>query len=140
MKPFGGGQLLNTKTSPFKEALTKIQCIQYALDRPGVLTVLPGVRNRKDLADVLKYLEASEKERDYSVMGQFAPQNAEEIWLINKYYDLALAGDEMARGHYEKLAVKAEDCVKCGHCEARCPFHVKQEDRMEEIRRYFESL
>lgn len=156
MKPFGGGQLLNTKTSPFKEALTKIQCIQYALDRPGVLTVLPGVRNRKDLADVLKYLEASEKERDYSVMGQFAPQNAEEICvycnhcqpcprelnigLINKYYDLALAGDEMARGHYEKLAVKAEDCVKCGHCEARCPFHVKQEDRMEEIRRYFESL
>lgn len=27
--------------------------------------------------------------------------------MINKYYDLALAGDEMAKGHYEKLSVKA---------------------------------
>lgn len=41
MKPFGGGQLLNAKTSPFKQALTRTQCIQYALDRPAVLTVLP---------------------------------------------------------------------------------------------------
>ena len=57
--------------------------------------------------------------------------------LINKYYDLALAGDEMAKGHYEKLSVKAGDCVKCGHCESRCPFHVKQETRMEEIAAYF---
>ena len=46
MKPFGGGQLLDAKTSPFKQALTKAQCIQYALDRPAVLTVLPGVRNK----------------------------------------------------------------------------------------------
>lgn len=57
--------------------------------------------------------------------------------LINKYYDLALAGDEMAKGHYEKLALHASDCVKCGHCESRCPFHVKQETCMEEIAGYF---
>ena len=46
MKAFSGGQLLNAKTSPFKEAMTEYQCIQYALDKPGVLTVLPGVRNK----------------------------------------------------------------------------------------------
>src|SRR5699024_10507955 len=39
MKAFSGGQLLNAKTSPFKEAMTEYQCIQYALDKPGVLTV-----------------------------------------------------------------------------------------------------
>lgn len=153
MKPFGGGQLLDGKTSPFKEALTKIQCIQYALDRPGVLTVLPGVRNSGDLREVLRYLEADEEERDYSVIGRFAPAEADgvcvycnhcqpcpkglDIGLINKYYDLARAGDEMAKGHYEKLSVKASDCAQCGHCQSRCPFHVKQEARLKEIASYF---
>ncbi len=153
MKPFGGGQLLNAKTSPFRQALTKIQCIQYALDRPAVLTVLPGVRNSRDLEDVLAWLDASGEERDYSVIGQFTPQNADgicvycnhcqpcpqglNVGMINKYYDLALAGDEMARGHYDKLNIKAGACIQCGHCESRCPFHVKQETRMQEISRYF---
>ena len=153
MKPFGGGQLLNAKTSPFKQALTKTQCIRYALDRPAVLTVLPGVRNSQDLKDVLSYLDASEEEQDYSVIGQFTPQNADgicvycnhcqpcpkglNVGMINKYYDLALAGDEMAKGHYDKLEVKAGECIQCGHCESRCPFHLKQEARMQEISRYF---
>ena len=153
MKPFGGGQLLNAKTSPFKRALTENQCIQYALDRPAVLTVLPGIRNQADLKKVLAYLDAPEEERDYSVISEFTPQNADgicvycnhcqpcpkglNVGLINKYYDLSLAGDEMAKGHYDKLAVKADECVQCGHCESRCPFHVKQEARMKEIAAYF---
>lgn len=154
MKMFSGGQLLNEKTSPFRQALTENQCIQYALDRPGVLTVLPGVRDQEDLKKVLAYLDASETDRDYSIISSFAPQDAEgacvycnhcqpcpmglDVGLINKYYDLACSGDEMARGHYEKLSLKADACVQCGHCEARCPFHVKQETRMKEIAQYFQ--
>ena len=46
MKAFSGGQLLSAKTSPFGNALTEFQCIQYALDKPGVITVLPGIRNK----------------------------------------------------------------------------------------------
>lgn len=34
---------------------------------------------------------------------------------------------------------KADACVKCGHCESRCPFHVKQEKRMEVIDSYFQG-
>lgn len=153
MKPFSGGQLLSAATSPFKRALTETQCLQYALDRPAVLTVLPGMRDRKDLLRVLEYLEAGAAERDYSVIGEFTPPEAEgtcvycnhcqpcpqgiDVGLVNKYYDLARAGDLLAKGHYEKLSVKAGDCLRCGHCESRCPFHVKQEDRMAEIARYF---
>ena len=59
------------------------------------------------------------------------------IALINKYYDLAKAGDALARGHYEKLERKAGDCVACGHCDRRCPFHVRQSERMKEISDYF---
>ena len=57
--------------------------------------------------------------------------------LINKYYDLAQAGDVLAKDHYMNLERTAEDCIGCGHCDSRCPFHVEQVKRMEEIREYF---
>ena len=153
MKAFGGGQLLNAKTSPFKKALTEYQCIQYALDKPGVVTVLPGIRGREDLKRILGFLEASPEEKDYSVIGTFAPQDAEgicvycnhcqpcpaglDVGLINKYYDLSRAGDALAKDHYMNLQKTAGDCISCGHCDSRCPFHVEQGKRMQEIRAYF---
>lgn len=48
-----------------------------------------------------------------------------DIGIINKYYDLARNGDSMAAERYRNLEVRADACVQCGHCEARCPFHVK---------------
>ena len=154
MKAFSGGQLLNTHASPFGSALTEYQCIQYALDKPGVLTVLPGIRNCEDLRRILGFLDAAAKEKDYSILGSFAPQDAAgkcvycnhcqpcpaglDVGLINKYYDLARAGDQLAHGHYDKLEKKAGDCIRCGHCDNRCPFHVAQSDRMTEIHRYFD--
>ena len=153
MKPFAGGQLLDAKTSIFKRALTHAQCFQYALDRPAVLTVLPGVRNMEDLQVALDYINATPEELDYSIIGEFTPQDAQgicvycnhcqpcpaglNVGLINKYYDLAKAGDVLAAGHYEKLNLHADDCIQCGHCESRCPFYVKQETRMQEIAAYF---
>ncbi len=47
------------------------------------------------------------------------------------------AGDELAAGHDRKLEKKAGDCVQCGYFDGRCPFHVKQSDRMKEIAAYF---
>ena len=153
MKAFSGGRLLNARTSPFGQALTEYQCIQYALDKPGVLTVLPGVRDRADLTRILGFLDASPEERDYSVLGTFAPRDASgicvycnhcqpcpaglDVGLINKYYDLARAGDQLAGDHYSNLGRHAEDCIQCGHCDRRCPFHVEQTGRMAEIRSYF---
>lgn len=155
MKAFSGGQLLDARTSPFGKALTEYQCIQYALDKPGVLTVLPGIRSKKDLYRILGFCEASEKERDYSAIGTFAPQDAEgvcvycnhcqpcpaglNVGLINKYYDLSVAGDHLAHEHYRKLEKSADECMKCGHCNKRCPFHVDQAARMERIHAYFEN-
>ena len=43
----------------------------------------------------------------------------------------------MAKSHYWNLPVRADACAACGHCESRCPFHVKQESRMKEISAYF---
>lgn len=153
MKIFGGGQLLKAETSPFGKALTEYQCIQYALDKPSVLTVVPGIRNMDDLKRILGFLDAAPEERDYSILGSFVPQDADgkcvycnhcqpcpaglDVGLINKYYDLSRAGDSLAKNHYENLAVKADACTHCGHCNKRCPFHVDQEARMQEILEYF---
>ncbi len=155
MKPFHGGKLLDAKTSPFGVGMTYAQCISYALDRPGVLTVLPGVRNMDDLQALLPCLDATEAERDYSVIGQFTPAAAMgncvycnhcqpcpagiDVGLVNKYYDLARIGDEMAASHYEKLSIKADACTGCGHCDRRCPFQVEQSARMREIAAYFQA-
>ena len=62
-----------------------------------------------------------------------------DVGLVNKYYDLALAGDDMAVEHYKKLEVNASSCIQCGHCDSRCPFSVKQSQRMKEIEAYMSS-
>lgn len=155
MKAFSGGQLLDAKTSPFGQAMTEYQCIQYALDRPGVVTVLPGVRNREDLQRILGFFNATDEEKDYSMISSLTPKEVAgkcvycnhcqpcpaglDIGLINKYYDLSRAGDALARDHYNNLSVKASDCLACGHCDSRCPFHVHQVERMQEIAAYFEG-
>ena len=153
MKPYSGGQLLDAKTSPFGVALTDYQCLQYALDRPGVLTVLPGIRGKADLTRLLGFFDAPEAKRDYAAISSLTPREMEgtcvycnhcqpcpaglDIGLINKYYDLAQAGDALAADHYRNLEVQADACIACGHCNRRCPFHVDQAARMAEINRYF---
>lgn len=153
MKPFSAGQLLDAKVSPFGVALTPYQCIRYALDKPGVLTVLPGAQSVREVEALLDYYNQPEEALDYSVLGSLAPADASgkcvycnhcqpcpvglDIGLINKYYDLARAGDAMAAEHYRTLEKTAQDCVACERCDGRCPFHVRQSARMAEIREYF---
>lgn len=153
MKPFSGGQMLDASISPFGRALTQYQCMQYALDRPGVLTVLPGMGSVQQVEHLLGFFGAPEEERDYSVVGSFSPADAVgkcvycnhckpcpaglDIGLINKYYDLAKNGDSMAAEHYQNLELHAGVCLQCGHCNDRCPFSVDQIARMQEIAGYF---
>jgi len=153
MKPFSGGQLLSAETSPFGQALTQYQCIRYELDKPGVLTVLPGAQSVEEIDQLLQYYEQSEEALDYSVIGSFAPPEASgkcvycnhckpcpagiDIGIMNKFYDLAKIGDEMAREHYLALDKTASECISCGHCNSRCPFSVDQMARMSKIAAYF---
>ena len=156
MKAFSSGQLLDERTSPFGKALTKMQCIQYALDKPGVLTVLTGIRGKEDLEEILQFNKATDEEKDYSIISEFTPPEATgkcvycnhcepcpmglDIGLINKYYDLSKAGDILAKDHYKNLEKTAKDCIQCGHCNTRCPFKVDQLSRMKEIANYFENI
>ncbi len=155
MKPFSGGQMLDASISPFGKALTQYQCMKYALDRPGVITVLPGMSSVAQVEHLLGYFNAKDDEKDYSIIGSFSPADAVgkcvycghckpcpaglDVGLINKYYDLARNGDIMAAEHYRGLEKRADDCIQCGYCNSRCPFSVDQMTRMSEIATYFEE-
>lgn len=105
-------QLLSARTSPFGMALIQYQCIKYALDKPGILTVLPGAQSVEEIDFLLKDYDQSEVDLDYSIIGSFAPLEASgkcvycnhckscpaglDIGMINKFYNLAKIGDDMA--------------------------------------------
>lgn len=101
----------------------------------------------------MEYRKLPHGEEMISVIGSFTPDDSVgkcvycrhchpcpkglDIALINKYYDLSLQGDILAKEHYLTLEKTASDCIACGHCNKRCPFKVQQQERMETIREYF---
>lgn len=150
MKAFGGGDLLSEELSPAGKALTAYQCIAYALDRPGVASVMAGARTVEELKTSLAYEEASAQEKDYvsafvtfpkiswqghcMYCGHCAPcPKGIAVAEVTKFLNLAIAQGELpetVREHYAVLPHKAGECIECGACESRCPFGVKIRENM----------
>lgn len=157
MKPFAGGRLLSAADSPFGAALTPVQCVHYCLTRPAVASVMGGFRSAAELDAACAYEDAAPGERDYASVLAEAPKHAYfgqctycghcapcavgiDIASVNKFYDLVVLQDEvppLVRGHYRALPVRADACVGCRACEARCPFGVGIADRMEKAAALF---
>ena len=157
MKAFAGGDLLSDDLSPFKKAMTPTQCINYCLTRPGVKVVLAGFHNIEEEQKDLEYINATDNEKDFSNVlnntqkfsfdghcvycGHCAPcPKAIEIATVNKYLDLCVAQGEVVEtvlNHYDLLKHHASECVKCGLCEARCPFNVKIREKMVKAKEIF---
>lgn len=157
MKAFGGGDLLDEKLSPAGKSLTPVQCIHYALTRPGVATVLAGAHSEEQLRNSAVYEFASEEERDYAAaFAEFpnisweghcmycshcapCPQKI-DVASVTKFLNLAKAQGtlpETVREHYEVLPHHASECIACGACEKRCPFGVKIVENMKEAAKVF---
>lgn len=157
MKGFAGGRLFDAQRSPFGTALTPMQCIHYALTRPGVASILCGYDTREQVDEAVRYETASEEEKDYASVlasaplhsysgectycGHCKPCVAElDIAMINKYYDLAVMQPEVpatVKSHYELMEHHASECIGCRGCEERCPFGVPVAERMEKTAELF---
>ena len=159
MKAFAGGRLFDAARSPFKVTLTPVQCLHYALTRPGVVSVLAGYDTPEHVDEAARYCEASPEERDYASVLAKAPRHAYDgqctycghcapctqgidIAMVSKLYDLATTQPSVpdsVRQHYLALKHRAGECTSCRRCEARCPFHVKISERMRAIAGLFGS-
>jgi uncharacterized protein len=164
MKPFAGGKLLQANNVMDLElwqvgnagrrmekntAITPLQCLAYCLEQTGVSTVVPGCKDLEQLAGVLAYFQAGEKEKDFSsaLAGcrQFSigecvycnhclpcPQRI-DVGLTMRLLDLGQPHPSAeVRAMYQALPVNAADCIQCGDCEGRCPFKVKVMEKMEQ--------
>lgn len=152
MKAYGGGTLLD-ETSPLGKPMTPPQCIQYALDRPAVLSVIVGINSLAQLESAVRYYDATAAERDYSFINGLRPAAMRgkcmycnhclpcpagiDIAAVHKYLDLHDAGDDLAKEHYLGLTKNAVDCNQCGACEKRCPFGVKVRKKIRSARDRF---
>ena len=159
MKGFAGGRLFDEKRSPFGVALTPVQCIHYALTRPGVASILCGYDTKEQVDEAISYENSTDEEKDYASVLSGAPLHSYkgectycghckpcvknlDIAMINKYYDLAVMQPEVPdsiRSHYSLLEHKASECIGCGACESRCPFEVKISERMKKTAQLLEQ-
>ena len=156
IKLFAGGQLL--KQNNFSGlTLTPIQAVSYALSRPGVATVLPGLKDVHELEAALRYLDATDEEKDFSVINtsdhwDFTGQctycnhclpcpSHINIGAVTRLLDSAKSYiNDALRAEYGKLEVKPDKCVKCGACEERCPFKVSSMENMARCAEVFKSF
>jgi len=150
MKAYAGGRLLDAAASPFGVALTPVQCLHYALTRPGVASVLAGFGQVAHIDDALAYETAASDELDYASVlagaprcswsgrctycGHCAPCPRQiDIAAVNRLSDLATMAEAVPASiadHYRLLSAHAADCIACGACEDRCPFGVPVAQRM----------
>lgn len=159
MKVFGGGgRLLDATKSPLEIALTPVQCLHYALTRPGVAVALSGADNIDELLESLAYNHASDAEKDYNsalmkspkvktaggdctYCGHCAPCPAGiDIDKVTKLLNTAKQEGKVSqktRDEYEALEHHAGECTECGGCEQRCPFHVHVRENMKEAKKVF---
>ena len=100
----------------------------------------------------MSYFKTTEKERDYSKVlssgkndfkgncvycSHCQPCPSEiDIAAVNKLLDIARLDKNnippTVKTHYQNLAHKGDECIKCGHCEERCPFDVPVIQNMSE--------
>ena len=157
MKTLGAGALLEAKSSPFGTALTVPQLARYALDRPGVASVLVGCTSPEQVENYLRYETLDEASLDYSsALGSTAAYSLAgrcmycnhclpcpariDIAQVNKYLDLAEQQAQPVASvldHYRLLEAHAGDCLACGLCEERCPFLVPVRQRMQQAKALF---
>lgn len=157
MKVYGGGDLLSEINSPFGIAMTPVQCIEYALTRPGVAAVMIGCKNKEEIQAAVNWCSATKVEKDYaSVMagmekfswqghcmycGHCAPCSVGiDVASVNKYYNLTIAQNdipETVREHYKVLTHHASESIACGQCETNCPFGVAIIEQMEKAAERF---
>jgi len=157
MKPFAGGKLFDQakrltlskwhtggKAAKLKrpDHLSALQCLAYVLGQKGVSCVVPGCKNKQELAADLNFFTAPEADKDFAhileAFNQYKP--GECVYCnhclpcpvnidIGNTIRLSEAAEdgmtETIQNDVKDLPASPSECTECGACEKRCPFGVK---------------
>lgn len=146
MKPLAGGAIEDAALA-----------LRYICANQDVTVVIPGMAESSELEQNIKACEDTspiteeEKQGFSEVREQLGTNfcrrcnycapctmgiNIPSVFLFAGYlerYDL----EEWARDRYGSLSVKASDCVGCGECEPRCPYHLPIREMMKKCAEEF---
>jgi len=153
MKPYHGGTLLSCDGQP--TSITPVQCLAYTLSQP-VATTVPGARNVEELRATLRYLEATEVEKDWQAAIPLMHQDLAgrcvrcnhclpcpaDIDIGQVILLVGIAAWELSdelRAWYDMLPTNASACTECGICMDRCPFDVDVTAKMRKAVDIFEA-
>lgn len=151
MKAFRGGEYM-TREKP----LSPVVCLSYALAQPGVATVAMGVKTVAELDANLRYLTASDAEKDFAAAVAEVKHDMKGVCVycnhclpcesqlnipeIIRLLTMAQKGmTPEIKAAYAALPVKAGDCFGCALCLDRCPFGVDIPGKMQEAAELFGS-
>lgn len=148
MKPLAGGAIENAALA-----------MRFAAGNPDVTVVIPGMAEPEEigqnLAAVLNTapLSDSEKEELQAIRNKLGTQFCRRcnycapctvgiaiptVFLMEGYllrYGLA----DWAKSRYNAMEKKASDCIACGACEARCPYHLPIREMMRKAAAEFDG-
>lgn len=157
MKPFAGGNILKNHEGGRLEgllSLTPIQCISYILSFPQVACPVPGFKDVDELNQSLAYLNATDKEKDFSEINESLIANFHnqcmycnhcqpcpvqiDIAEVTKLTDMMeKEGSDGLIVRYNALTAKGGDCIHCESCTDRCPFGIDASANMRRAQEIF---
>lgn len=146
MKPLAGGAIEDGTLA-----------LRYVCSNPDVTVVIPGMAESSELEENMAACsnEAPLTEEECSRMEEVRKQlgtdfcrrcnycapcsvgiNIPSVFLFAGYLQRYDLGD-WARDRYSTLKVKASECIECGKCEPRCPYHLPIREKLKQCARDF---
>ena len=148
MKPLAGGAIEDATLA-----------LRYIVQNPCVSVVIPGMAEPRELEENLAAasdtapLSQEELQKIQSIRNQLGTQfcrrcnycapctvgiQIPQVFVLEGYltrYGLA----DWAKGRYTDMNAKASDCIQCGACEGRCPYHLPIRQMMQQVAEKFEA-